>query len=93
MTVWPRVHPELTTLRRSALSVRTSSPSSITNVGCHLAIERNSAAPLISTLLSARRARKVMMPSSVVLPESFSAERTSRIGLWVANRSYSCSHE
>ena len=81
ITVWPRVHPELKTLRRSAFFVMSSSASSIAKVGCHLAIDRNSAAPEISTLFNARRTRKEMTPSSVLLPESRSTERASKVGL------------
>src|SRR6516164_3535723 len=56
MTPWPRAHPLLITLRRSGLSASASSASSTISVGCHFAIERNSAGPLMSTLCSERRA-------------------------------------
>src|SRR5215467_5776795 len=79
-TPWPRVHPLLITWRRSGLSTNASSASSMTNVGCHLSIERYRAAALIPTLKSERRTIKLTTPIKVDLPESRSAEVTNKIG-------------
>src|SRR6266536_6053604 len=83
-TPWPRVHPELTTSRRSSLRLKMVSASSMTKHGCHFSIERNSAADEIPTLGNVRCARKLMTPRTVDLPEFASADVTMRIGLCVS---------
>src|SRR5262245_59489350 len=93
MVPWPRVHPLLMTLRRSAFLASASSASSMMKEGCHFVIERNSAAPLISTLCNERHAKKFKTPSNVVLPLLGSTDVTSKIGLCVTTLDCSCSHE
>src|SRR5215470_13454400 len=74
-----RGHPELTTALRSSFSTKTESASSITNVGPHFVMDRNSDGPLIDGVARDRRARKRSTGSNVDLPLPASGEVTSSI--------------